>query len=125
MIRLLISISIVLFYCLRDPLCFFFYPELRTVTGEWDGANALAMNIYALLIFMSFIKTFLKVKYEITYLFDIGVVWFSLANIIDRSMGLYNFTRLDQVIIIPSCIILSTLTHLLYVNFREKTINKQ
>jgi hypothetical protein len=125
-IRLLISITVVLFFALGDTLGYFFYPDARTVTDEWDGSNALLMNVTSLLLFLSFLKTFLPVKYEITYLFDIGVLWFSFADIADRILGQYNLTQLDQVFIIPCCVILSTLTHLLYVNFiRKKTINKQ
>lgn len=126
MIRLLISISTCLFFVLRILLCYFFYPEMQTDAGDWDGSNALTMNMLHLILLFAFLKTFLHVKYEITYLFDIGVLWFSFADIADRILGQYNLTQLDQVFIIPCCVILSTLTHLLYVNFiRKKTINKQ
>ena len=125
MIRLITSILVCLLFVLRDPLCYFFYPNLKTITGDWDGSNALTMNIYSGLLFLSFARAFFKVRYKETYIFEFAVCWFSFFDILDRILGVYNFTRLDQVFIIPCCIILATITHLLYVIYLRKKITNQ
>lgn len=125
MIRLLISIFIVLFFTLRVMLCYSFYPEMQTNAGDWDGSNALTMNLLHGILLLAFVKSYFPVVYEINHFFDFAVIWFSIADVTDRMMGIYNLTRLDQVFIIPCCIILASLTHVLYVfNIRKKTTNK-
>jgi len=111
MLKIIIAIIVAVFFVTRDALCYYFYPETKAITGDWDGSNSITMNTYAVIIGLSFIGMTLKTKYEITLWFCIVPCWFSFFDILDRLFHIYYLTNSDRVIIIPVSIILSSLTY--------------
>jgi hypothetical protein len=124
LIRLVLNILVLVFFIGRDALCYYFFPEMKTVTGEWDGSNDLTMNIYSGVIFICFVNQFLTLKYFVTYFFSLTVLWFSIFDVADRCLGIYEFTGMDKVFTIPASLILGSITYYFYAAYlREKTIN--
>lgn len=111
MLKIIISIIVSVFFITRDALCYYLYPNMKTSVGDWDGSNALTMNIYAIVIGLSFLGMTLRTKYRITLFFCIIPCWFSFFDLLDRSFQIYNITQIDRVIIIPASILLSSLTY--------------
>lgn len=125
MLKLVLVIITLAFFTLRDALCYFFYPNLKLVTGEWDGANALTMNIYAGIVITSILISFLKTKYWLTDYFQIVTLFFCLFDILDRCMGLYQTYEIDKIIIAPACFLLPSFYYLSkYVNSQRSRVNQ-
>lgn len=122
MLKIIIAIIVAVFFVTRDALCYYFYPELKTSVGDWDGSNELTMNIYAVIILLSFVSACLPSKYKITLFFTLIPVWFSLFDLIDRSFRIYTLTNLDRVFIIPFSIFLAALTYALITHVYDKRI---
>jgi hypothetical protein len=120
MIRLIASILIAAFFILRDYLCQRYFPEMKTLKGDWDGSNSLTMNTYAVVLFLAFSTVFFQVKYSITYLFQFVVIWFSFADLVFRSFNLPVYTVFDTKIINPICVFLSIVTFAVYTNYKKK-----
>lgn len=120
MIRLIASILIAAFFILRDYLCQRYFPEMKTLKGDWDGSNSLTMNTYAVVLFLAFSTVFFQVKYSITYLFQFVVIWFSFADLVFRSFNLPVYTVFDTKIINPICVFLAIVTFAVYTNYKKK-----
>lgn len=125
MLKLVLVIIMLAFFTLRDAACYFFWPDLKTVTGEWDASNAFTMNIYASIVITSTLISFLKTKYWITEYFQIVTLLFCVLDISDRLLGLYQTYQCDKVVVAPLCFLLPSFYYLLkYVNSKRNRINK-
>lgn len=125
MIRLVLNILVLIFFVGRDALCYYFFPEMKTEVGDWDGSNDLTMNIYSAIIFICFVNQFLPLKYFATYFFSFTVLWFSIFDVTDRFLGIYEFTGIDKVFTIPSSFILGSLSHYFYATYIGKKTTKR
>lgn len=125
MLKLILSILVICFYTLRAPLCYFFYPEMLTCTGDWDGSNALTMNVYSGIIMLSVLISFLKTKYLISDYLQMVTLLLCAADILDRSMGIYELGMFDLVYTVPVCFLLPSFYYLSqYVRTSRKGINQ-
>lgn len=119
MFRLVASILIAAAFIFRDYLCQRYFPEMKTLKGDWDGSNVLTMNSYALMLFLAFSSVFFQVKYRITYLFQFIVLWFSFADLLFRSLNLYDNTAIDKTIVSPLCAMCALVTYLIFTNYKK------
>lgn len=121
MAKLIISILVCCAFPLRDAICHIYYPEMRTVTGEWDGANTLTMNFFAGIIFGLVIIQFLKTTQPLTNLFLYVTFGFCLNDVVCRITRNYGMDGFDIVFVTPIVLIISTLYY--GWRFREKNTN--
>lgn len=120
MLKLVLSITLLLMLLFRAPVCFFFYPEMATDAGDWDGSNSLTMNVNGVLTILSVIISLLKTKYFIGEYFLVVAMLLCVSNILDRAMGIYEFTSVDKVFTIPACFILPSFYYLIKYVFQRK-----
>jgi len=119
MAKITIAIIVGLFFVVRDAVCHYRFPDMK-IREEWNGANELTMNTYAVIIGLSFISACLKTKHRITLLFTLIPVWFSIFDLIDRSFKIYNLTSIDRVFVIPASIFLAALTYSIITQIYDK-----
>ena len=124
MLKLILSILVLAFFTLRAPLCYFIYPNMVTSTGDWDGSNALTMNIYAGIIMLSVLISTFKTKYFITDYFQYVTFLLCASDILDRMLGIYSFGTFDLVYTIPICFLLPSIYYLLKYARSRKRINQ-
>lgn len=104
----------VVFFPLRDFLCKSLYPKMKTITGEWDGANNLTMDLFA---WMFFCGIFLSWRHTtgILSVFLGASLGFSAGDVLDRLFGIRDYTGFD-FISVPLAIIIPIYT---YVSYRK------
>lgn len=124
MSKIVIAILVGLFFVIRDAACFYFFPDMK-IREEWNGANELTMNAYAVIIGLSFVSACLKTKYQITLFFTLIPVWFSVFDLVDRSFKIYELTSIDRVFVIPASIFLAALTYAIITQIYDKRSNRQ
>lgn len=44
-----------LFFIIKDVLILRYFPDMATAAGEWDGANAMTMDMYSVGLFLSYV----------------------------------------------------------------------
>lgn len=88
----------VVFFPLRDFLCFTLYPDMVTVANEWDGANTLTMNLFAAMFFCLSLLTWLNTKGAVQVIigFALGC---SAGDVIDRMFKIHDYTAADFITI--------------------------
>lgn len=108
-IQILCAGFVTAFFPLRDFLCKTLYPNMRTITGEWDGANNLTMDLFAaMFLCLSFIgwnntKGCIRVVIAIA----LGL---SAGDVADRMFGIREYTGFDLVSV-PLAIIIPIYTY--------------
>lgn len=112
MLKLTLVILRLLFFVLRSPLCFFFFPDTLTSAGDWDGSNSLTMNTYAVIVITSVLISFLKTKYWITDYCQVVTLLLCVADILDRSLGIYELGMFDLIYTVPVCFLLPSLYYI-------------
>lgn len=121
MAKIIIAIIVGLFFVVRDAVCHYRFPDMK-IREEWNGANELTMNTYAVIIGLSFISACLPTKYKITLFFTLIPVWFSIFDLLDRSFRIYNLTSIDRVFVIPASIFLAALTYAIITQVYDKRL---
>jgi len=123
MLKLIIVILMPVLFVARETLRLHFYPNLVTVTGEWDSSNALTMNVYACIIGLTFLQSTLPTKCQITYFFIFISIWESFFDVLLRlAFHEYFKTEKDKIFIHLTCIILASIT---YAVTQNRRLNKQ
>lgn len=113
MLKIIISIIATVLFVVRDNLCWYKYPNMRTITGEWDGSNSLTMNFFAVIIALGFIYGALPTKHKVTVFFGLVPVWLCAFDLFDRLVfHIYYRTPIDNFFILVA-IFLAALTYIL------------
>jgi hypothetical protein len=82
--KVFIAIAVLVFFIGRDYACKHFFPEMRTVTGDWDGSNNLTMYTYSMVILLSFLFGRLNsTTRSHKFIWDVAV-GVSLSDVVDR-----------------------------------------
>ena len=93
--KYIIPIALLCFFLLRDVLCWRYFPEMRTVTGEWDGANVFTMDFFAIGMLLSYILArYFCIDKRINVLIDV-LIGISGADVFDR-LVLHSNTRTEH-----------------------------
>jgi hypothetical protein len=86
-------------FVIRHHVCEHYFPEMKTVTGDWDGSNTLTMNCYAVIIGLALIIARISSSDKSRYVLDfsIGV---SLSDLYDRYTGVYVYRESEDKTVI-------------------------
>lgn len=82
--RLVISIIVLLFFTFRERFCVWYFPDMKTVTGEWDASNDLTMNTFSLLFCLTFLFGRLGVSTKKEKLLWDIIIGISISDVADR-----------------------------------------
>lgn len=89
---------LLLMFMLRSHFCREWFPNMKTDSGEWDGANTFTMNLFAFMFLLSFaLIPFYKRTLTSAVLLDI-LIGVSITDVGDRllfhitSKTKYDFT---------------------------------
>lgn len=93
--KFIIPITLFLFFILRDAICWRYFPEMTTDTGQWDGANTMTMDFYAIGLFLSYILArYFCTDKKINAIIDV-LIGISGADVFDRLI-LHSTTRTEH-----------------------------
>ncbi len=83
-IGVLIPLFLLVWFIIRSEICRIYFPEMKVDAKEWDGANNLTMNSFALMFFASFIfMRFCKRNRVVDFMLDV-LIGVSLTDVMDR-----------------------------------------
>jgi hypothetical protein len=119
MLKQILAGILLTFFILRDTVCKNLYPEMKVNAAEWDGANNLTMDTFALIFFLAFLLIRLSVdKWRLIISIDLllGIAFFDLLQRV--FIGLRFIDRFDIIAIFLT--IIFTIIDLSYILLSKK-----